>query len=254
MTWWPLLFCLFISAGHASPFDALHAAGIDPTPGHRIPLDRRFRDSHGELVSLRSLSDGQSFLLVPVLHRCPNLCGVTLAGIGAAVMGLPAARRVHLPVIAFGIDPRETSSDARATVESLRDRYPDLHTVVALTGASGDVAAVTGGLGYRYAWDDRIGQYDHIAATAVLTPDGKVARWLYGLAPATAQLSDALDAADRGETESIGQQLLLLCYHYDPLTGRYAPYVPGMLRVGAGATVLLLGGFIAMALLRDRSK
>jgi protein SCO1/2 len=106
--------------------------------------------------------------------------------------------------------------------------------------------------GFRYGWDDRIGQFAHIAAVAVLTPDGRVARWLYGIQPQGNDLRLALTEAGQGRIGDLGDQLLLLCYHYDPHTGRYSGLVWTLLRVGGLATLAAILGFVALALIRER--
>jgi protein SCO1/2 len=106
--------------------------------------------------------------------------------------------------------------------------------------------------GYRYGWDSRIGQFAHIAAVAVLTPDGRVARWLYGIQPQGNDLRLALTEAGQGRIGDLGDQLLLLCYHYDPHTGRYGGLVWTLLRGGGVLTLVLLAGFVGAALIRER--
>jgi len=106
----------------------------------------------------------------------------------------------------------------------LRKRFPTLAAggIHALTGKAVDIQHVTDALGYRYAFDPEIGQYAHDAAIAVLGPDGHLSRWLYGLAPDPGDLKLALTEAGQGQTGDWGDQLLLLCYHYDPVTGQYS--------------------------------
>jgi protein SCO1/2 len=111
---------------------------------------------------------------------------------------------------------------------------------------------VTEAIGYRFAYDPRIGQYAHAAATAVLTPDGHLSRWLYGLAPEPAELTAALADARQGRTGGWVRRLSLLCYHYDPATGRYSLAIGWLLR-GAGlltAASLLL--FVSLARRREQ--
>ena len=107
-------------------------------------------------------------------------------------------------------------------------------------------------LGYRYAWDDSIGQYAHVAAVALLTGEGHLGRWLYGVSPDPADLKLALTEAGEGKLGSWGDQILLLCYHYDPKTGRYGPIIWTAMRVAGGATAATIIGLIALALLRER--
>jgi protein SCO1/2 len=246
------LSALFIGNAAADPFNAFENARIDPKPGAAIPLDRIFRDDHGTLRSLRSIGDGRPLLLAPVLHHCPNICDVTLGGLMSAIEAQSYLPGRDFEIIAFSIDPAETTQAAVESVAALRGRFPGLPSIHAVTGTSDDVAAVTAALGYRYAWDPAIDQYAHVAAVAVLTPDGRLARWLYGLAPQPDDVQSALSEAALGSTVSLGEQLLLLCYHYDAAAGHYAPLVWGLLRTAGVITVGAIGLFIVAAVRRER--
>jgi protein SCO1/2 len=111
---------------------------------------------------------------------------------------------------------------------------------------------VTGALGYHYAYDPEIGQYAHAAAVAVLTPDGRLVQWLYGLSPDPVELGSAVAAAQAGRIGNIAQQIILLCYHYDPKTGRYTLLVDRVLQIIGSACAVTLAGFVLLALQRER--
>ncbi len=121
---------------------------------------------------------------------------------------------------------------------------------MALTGREREIRRVTDALGYRYAWDDRIGQYAHMAATAVLTPDGRLSSWLYGLNPTPAELDAAIDQAAAGRSGGVMQRLLVECYHYDPRTEhRVQKGLSWRFKIGL-LTVLAIG--LLILLLRRR--
>ncbi len=251
-----LALLLLVLATPAFGFDAFSATGIDRRDGAQIPLDLPFHDQDGATVTLADLAKRRPILLVPVLHDCPNICGVTLAGLAQAILGQPYRPGRDFAFVAFGIDPAEGPADARASLDRLAADFPllDRASLRGLTGAAPDVAAVTAALGYRYAWDPDIGQYAHLAATAVLTPDGRLARWLYGIAPDPEDLKLALTEAGQGRLGSWRDQLLLLCYHYNPVTGRYGSLITGLLRLAGGFTA---GGgalLIGYAFLRERRR
>ncbi|MCS0493989.1 SCO family protein [Ancylobacter sp. MQZ15Z-1] len=251
----PLMLLLMMPGfAHAQAFDPFNEAGIDQHPGAQIPLDLAFRDTDGSPVTLAEIGKGKPILLAPVLHHCPNICGVTLGGLAQAIRSQEYKAGSDFTVVAFGIDPKEGPDAAQTSVDALHAGFPDLpdRAIHGLTGREENIARVTKALGYRYAWDPRIGQYAHVAAVAVLTPDGRLARWLYGVSPEPTDLKLALTEAGEGKLGTWGDQLLLLCYHYDPKTGRYGSMISWMLRVGGGATVVLGAGFIGVALLRER--
>jgi protein SCO1/2 len=249
-----LLLLVSLVAGPAAAFDAFAAAGVDGKPGAPVPLDRPFRDQNGRLVALGELAAGRPLLLVPVLHACPDICGVTLAGLAQAIAAQPYRPGRDFAFVAFGIDAGETPADAAASLKRLTEAFPGAAPVEGLTGTEADVAAVTGALGYRYARDPETGGIAHAAAAAVLTPDGRLSAWLYGIAPDPADLRLALAQASQGRLGGWRDQLLLLCYHYDPRTGRYDATAAFLLRAAGGTTAAATAFLIALAFLRERRR
>lgn len=243
----PLLL-LAAAPAAAQPFDPFGEAGVDARAGARVPMDAPFTAADGRRTTLRAVSGGKPILLAPVLHQCPNLCGVTLAGVADAVAAQSLRPGRDFSLVAFGIDPKESSDDAAADLARLRERTPI--DASSLVGEAKPVHAVTDAIGYRYAWDARIRQYAHVAAVAVITPEGRLSGWLYGLTPSAADLHQALLAARAERSGSWGEQLALLCFHYDPVSGRYTPAIEKILRIAALATVAALG----LLLLRMRRK
>jgi protein SCO1/2 len=238
-----LLVALALLLAAPGPFDPFGEAGIDERPGTPVPVAVPLVDAQGRATTLAELAGGKPLLLIPVLHECPNLCGVTLAGFTDAIAGQQGRPGRDFAVVAFGIDPNEGPADARADLARLhaaRPRAP-VADVRAVTGPASSIAAVTRAIGYRYAWDPRIGQYAHAAAAAVIAPDGTLSSWLYGVTPRPADLANALALARSGGSGSLVQQLILLCYHFDPETGRYSLLVSRVIKVAGIATVLAIG-------------
>lgn len=244
-----ILFVLLMSgqACAQSGFDPFGKARIEKRPGARVPMDAPFLDAQGSPTSLRALADGKPLLLVPVLHHCPNICGATLAGVTQAIAAQKLRPGRDFTLVAFGIDPREGPREARDDLAQIRV-HEGVH---ALTGRRDAIRSVTDAIGYHYAWDDRIDQYAHAAATAVISPDGRLIGWLYGLTPRPADLDQVLRSARIEQTGSFGDALLLLCYHYDPETGRYTPAIEKILRLAGGVTVAGIG--LLIFLLRRRT-
>jgi protein SCO1/2 len=234
----------------AQQFDPFNEAKIDEKPGAAIPLDIRFRDAGGRPVTLQQLADGKPLLLVPVLHECPNFCGVTLAGLVDAIRALPAEER--FATVAFGIDPKEGPREAADDLARLEAQTGQAlpASFHAVTGEQAAIHEVADALGYRYAWDARIGQYAHAAAFAVITPQGRLSRWFYGLSPDPAELAKAIEVAREDKLGGWASQLLLVCFHYDPESGKYTPAITKMLRLAGLATVLGLA--LTIILMRRR--
>lgn len=250
-----LLAVMVLAAGSAWAFDPFKGAGIDHLPDAHVPLDLPFLDETGNATTLRQVAKGKPVLFAPVMHRCPNICGLTLAGVAEAVQIQKFVAGRDFELIAFGIDPREGSGEATADVDELRKVFPTLDAgVQGLTGKATDIDATLKVLGYRTTWDPSLNQYAHIAAIAVLTADGRLSRWLYGITPDPTDVRLALTEAGEGKIGSWSDQLLLLCYHYDPQTGRYGSLVWWLLRLAGGATILAGALWIGMALLLDRRR
>lgn len=247
--------CLLFAPSAALAINPFEAARIDRKPNALLPMESVFVTEDGTSQSLRALANGKPMLLVPLLHRCPNICGVTLSGLMEAVRVQEFKPGKDFAIVAMSIDPQETTADAVASMAELRKRYASSATSVhAVTGEAEPIAAVTDALGFRYAWDDEIGQYAHIAATAVVTPDGHLSRWLYGLSPSPDDVKLALTEAGKGKIGSWTDQLLLLCYHYDPTTGQYSPIIWDAMRVGGALTAASLIGLLGVAFLRERKQ
>lgn len=249
-----LLAGAFLATGAIDPNDPFDAATIDEHPGARIPLDRAFVTAAGGTTTLRQIGAGKPVLITPVQHECPNICGVTLAGVSAAIDGQTRYRPGRdFAVVALGIDPSEGPAQARDDLQRLAQQRPGVSWhPVALTGSATDVHAVTDALGYRYAWSDQLRQYAHMSATAVLTSDGRLSSWLYGVRPTSGELQTALTQAAAGQSGGVMQQILLLCFHYDPQTGRYSLAITKLLRAAGIATVLGIG-LLLVLLSRKRS-
>nr|WP_166174803.1 SCO family protein [Altererythrobacter segetis] len=249
-----LVAAAMLAAGAVDPNDPFKAASIVEKPGASIPLDGPFVTSAGQPVTLRQLAAGKPLLITPVQHECPNICGVTLAGIAGAIDGQPKYKPGRdFAIVALGIDPREGSAQAGDDLKRLAAQRPNaVWQPAALTGSEQAIHAVTDALGYRYAWSDQLGQYAHLSGTAVLTPDGRMSSWLYGLAPTSAQLQAAVTQASAGRSGGVMQQILLLCFHYDPQTGRYSLAITKALRLAGVATVLLIA--LAILLLSRRRR
>lgn len=252
-----------------TPFDPFAAAGIEQKPGAQVPLELSFVDVDGNRVALGDVLGDRPVILAPVYYRCPNVCGAQLASLFNLLSALSLELGKDYEVVAFSIDPRETPADAEAERAKLRTRWPQLvdsphvhflSEVVPATRPEPNPSHPAAGhrlaeaVGFNYSWDPEIGEFAHASAIATLSPDGRLVRWLYGLGYQPDDMRLALVDAGEGRVGSLGDQLLLLCYHYDPRTGGYDNLVIGALQVGGIGTTLLLGGFIGVTLWRERRK
>ncbi len=224
------------------PFDPFHLAKVEAPKDARAPLGGRLTDQQGRSVTLAELARGRPVVLAPVQYRCPNLCGLTLAGLDQAVAALHDR---EFALVALGIDPRETPADARAALAPIKT------PMAALTGPS---KAITDALGYRFAWDGRLYQYAHVSAVAVLASDGRLVRWLPGPKIDAAALRQSLDEAHGAPPVKLPEQLLLLCYHLAPRGLANDRAVLLSLRLAGLATALALLLLIGALVLRQHRR
>lgn len=235
--------------------DPFEGVGVEPSTGVTVPSGGAFADESGRTVHLSDYLGGPPVLLVPVYYTCPNLCGSTLADVAAALGRTPLTPERDYRLVAVSIDPREGPPDAqRAKAKALA-----LAATPALDGSAhfltgSGAAALMQAIGFHYRWDDRLQQYAHVSGTALLTPQGRLERWLPGVGLEPAELRLAVTQVGRGGIGDLAQRFLLLCAHYHPLSGQYTAVVEGLLRLGGGAIILLLSGSIAFALLRERRR
>jgi protein SCO1/2 len=251
-----LLLIALLSIGAVDPNNPFKSASIDEHLGASIPLDGTFVDQNGKATTLRQIAGGKPLLIVPVQHECPNICSVTLTGISSAIDGQTKYRPWRdFAIVAFGIDPREGPAQARDDMHRLAEaRGGDSKwQMVALTGSNPAIHAVTDALGYRYAWSSRLNQYVHVTGTAVLTPDGRLSSWLYGLSPTPAQVDKALAQAAAGKSGGIMQRLILLCCYFDPTTGKYTVAITKVLDAAGVFTVLAIA-LLVLFLSRKRKR
>jgi protein SCO1/2 len=220
-----------------------------------LPLDLPFRDESGRTVHLSDYFGKRPVVLVLAYYNCPMLCTQVLNGLLSSlrVLSFDAGREFEVVTVSF--DPRDTPAAARAKKEPYVARYGRPGGAAGwhfLTGEPRSIAGLTDAVGFRYSWDERIGQFAHASAIYVATPDGRLSRYFFGIEYAPRDLRLALVEASRGKIGSPVDQLLLYCYHYDPAAARYGAVVMNMVRVGGIAAVLVLATFLSVMWRRDR--
>jgi len=222
--------------------------------GARLPLNQTFRDERGQLVRLGDYVRGKPVVLTLNDFDCPNLCPLMLDSIAQSMAQLTLTRGDQYVAITVSINPRDTPLVAAQT----RQRYVLPAAAAAhtdswhfLTGDAGGIAALTKAVGFSYAYDPRQDEYAHPTGVIVLTGEGQIARYLYGLDFPTRDLRLALVEASLGQIGSPVDQLLLTCYHYDPSLGRYSDRAMGWIRLGGAAILLGLAGFLGSLWYRD---
>ena len=222
-----------------------------------LPLDLRFRDEAGRAVALGDYFGRRPVVLVLAYYDCPMLCTQVLNGLVAAmgVLSFDVGREYEVVTVSF--DPRDDPSDARAKKEPYVARYGRPGAAAGwhfLTADPRAIASLTESVGFRYAWDERTGQFAHASAIYVATPNGRLSRYIYGIEYAPRDLRLALVEASSGKIGTPVDQLLLYCYHYDPAAGRYGAVVMNMVRLAGVGVVLLITVFLLVMWRRDRRR
>ena len=229
--------------------------GFAQKPGARVPLETAFRDEQGRSVHLADYVHGLPVVLVLEYLHCPNLCGLVLGNLALALQGLARAEMRagrDYQVVAISIDPRETPADARAAHRTYASRFSQTARWHFLTGDAADIKAVADAVGFRYRYDTLIGQYAHPAGVTILSPGGRVTRYILGLDYRPLDLRLSLTEAAAGAVSAPASQLLLLCYCYDPQTGRYSLAVNRLLQGAGLLTVMVIAIPLYRALRRER--
>jgi len=221
----------------------LHGIGIEQKLNAQVPLDTVFRDETGASVPLRSFFGKRPVLLAPVYYRCPMLCSRILSGIVAGLRPLSLRPGKDFDVVAISFNPAETPQDAAAKRDLYSKEYSSRAGTAGwhfLVGSPASIKAITEAIGFHYRWDPATRMFVHGAGVMVLTPEGRIARYFYGVEYEPKDLKLGLIEASHNRIGSRVDQILLFCYHYDPKTGKYGATVLGVLRLAAIFTLAIL--------------
>ena len=232
---------------------ALRDVGIDQKLNAQLPLDLVFQNEKGETVKLGDYFGKKPVVLALVYYQCPMLCNQVLNGMVTAFKVMPFKVGQEFDVVTVSFDPRETPALAAAKKKTYVDYLPEARRAPAnegwhfLTGDEENIKRVTEAIGFRYHFDAATDQFAHSSAIYVATPQGKLARYFYGIEYSPKDLRLGLVEASANKIGSPVDQLLLYCYHYDPATGKYGAVVMNMVRLGGIATLIVMAmGFFVM--------
>ncbi|HWS71887.1 MAG TPA: SCO family protein, partial [Thermoanaerobaculia bacterium] len=188
-------------------------------------------------------------------YRCPMLCSMVQEGMTNALTEVKFDIGKEYDVVTVSIDPRDTPEQAAEKKEHYVKRYGRLSAASGwhfLTAHESAIKQLTASVGFEYAYDPKVDQFAHGATIMVLTPDGHVSRYLPGIDFKARDIRLALTEASQGKIGGVSEQFLLLCYHYDPATGKYGKSAMAFVRAGGIATVLGLAGFIFVMIRGER--
>jgi len=231
--------------------ELLNQAGIDQKLNNQVPLNLTFRDEHGAKVELGQFFAGKPVVLTLVYYTCPMLCTQVLNAVDRSMETMPLEIGKDFNVVTVSIDP----SDSATVADAKHALYAGMYQGTTgrkgaqsgwhfLTGDEPQIKALADAVGFRYAYDPESKQFAHASGIMVLTPDGKVSKYFYGVTYSARDLRLGLVDASQEKIGTVADQVLLFCYHYDPHTGKYGLIVSRTLQLGGGATVLIGGIFL----------
>lgn len=225
----------------------LKHVGIEQHLNQQIPPRLQFRDETGKPVELGDYFGSKPLILTLVYYQCPMLCGEVLQGLASALRILNFDVGREFDVLTVSFDPKETPEMAAAKKATLLQQYGRPGAAEGwhfLTGAQAAIDGLTKAAGFEYEYDPKTQQFAHATAIMVLTPQGRIAQYYYGVEYAPRDLRLGLVQASENKIGSVVDQVLLYCYHYDPDQGKYGVIISRILKLAAAATIVLLGTFL----------
>ena len=233
----------------------LSKVGIDQKLNQQVPLDLAFVDETGRDVRLGEYFGKRPVILALVYYECPMLCTQVLNGLVGSLGVLTFDVGREFDVVAVSINPREGPGLAAQKKAAYLDRYQRPHTAAGwhfLTGKEENIRRLADAVGFRYAYDETIKQYAHGAGIEVLTPRGVLSKYFYGIEFSPRDIKFGVMEASEDRIGTVIENALLLCYHYDPTTGKYGATALQAVRIGGVATLLAIVSFVFVSLRRER--
>jgi protein SCO1/2 len=221
----------------------LKKVGLDQKLNQPVPLDAVFKDEQGNDVKLGQYFKGKPVVLSLVYYSCPMLCNQVLNGMLGSFREMSFNAGEQFEVVTVSFDPKETpalAAQKKATYIKGYNRPSGAAGWHFLTGDEANIKRLTEAVGFRYLWDEQTKQFAHASGIMIVTPEGKLARYFYGVEYPARDLRLSLVEASANKIGTPVDTLMLYCYHYDPATGKYGAVVMNILRVAGVVTLLLM--------------
>ena len=222
----------------------LEQVGITQKLDAQLALDLTFRDETGKSVQLKEYFGKKPVILNFAYYTCPMLCGELLKGLTTSLKGLKFELGNEFDVVTVTIDPHDTPETATEKKAEYIQRYGHPERAAGwhfLTGSQESITALTKATGFGYSYNEQTMQFAHATAIMIITPQGKLAQYFYGIDFAPKDLRLGIVQASNEKIGNLVDQVLLYCYHYDPATGKYGAIVARVLKLSGLVTVLGLG-------------
>lgn len=229
--------------------------GIDQRLNERVSTDLAFRDESGASVRLGQYLGRKPVVLALVYYQCPMLCNLVMNGALRSLRAVSLDAGRDFDVVFVSIDPSETPEQAAARHQEYTGKYRRPGSESGwhfLTGQEPEIRKLAAEVGFRYAFDPDSGQYTHASGIMILTPEGRLARYFYGVEYSARDMKFGLIEAASNRIGSPADKMMLYCFHYDPATGKYGVVIMNIIRLLGAGTVALLACFVLVQLRRDR--
>jgi protein SCO1 len=233
----------------------VQGVGIDQNLNAQIPLELKFKDETGQMVRLGQYFRDKPVVLALVYYECPGLCDLVLNGLSHAMGQISLNAGSDYQVVTVSFNPKESWQLATAKKANYLEKYQRPGAKEGwhfLTGDEASIKSLTDTVGFHYNYDPISKQFAHASGIMVLTPEGKIARYFFGIEYKPRDFRLGLVEASANKIGTPADRVLLFCYHYDPTTGKYGMAITQVTRALGTATVLLLGGFVFIMLRRER--
>ena len=228
--------------------------GIEQHLNAKVPLDLPFVNEDGKAVRLGDYFGKKPVVLDLAYFNCTMLCGEVMNGLAGSLKAITFDAGKEFEVLTVSFDPKDTPALATEKKKTVLARYDRKDAALGwhfLTGKPEAINALTKAVGFQYEYDSKMQQFAHAASIIVLTPEGKIAQYFYGIEFAPKDLRLGLVEASQNKIGNVVDQALLYCYHYDPATGKYGAIVANVMRLAGGATILILGSFLLFMFRHD---
>ena len=234
----------------------LEGVGLDQRLNEQVPLNLTFRDEQGRAVKLGDyFHAGRPVVLNLVYFQCPMLCTEVLNGLTSALKVIRFVPGKEFEVVTVSIDPRETPQLATNKKAMYLKKLGNPEAAAGwhfLTGEQTQITALASAVGFRYRYDPKLDQFVHTAGIMLLTPEGRVAQYYYGVEYSAKDMRLGIVEASHNKIGSLADQVLLYCYHYDPSTGKYGATITNIVRLAGLITVIVLGGALILLFRQEK--
>lgn len=232
-------------------------AGVEDMSGEKLPLALEFKNELGESVILGKYFSSGPVLLTPIYYECPMLCNLILNALVKTINQSSLTLGEDYTIVSYSIDPGETPELAQKKKQSYMKQLnnplikPTDWTF--LTGSEKNIKRLSDTIGFKYSYDPKTGEYAHVSSLQILTPDGRISKYLNDLKFEVSLFDEVLREAKKSKISSFFDQLLLVCYKYDPATGKYGLIIENVIRIFGTLTAIVLIGFVLINIRNDKN-